>query len=92
MFATHEEAKKAKWFSRRHQTSEENRTAREAYQAKRGGHHADQDTAPSTEEQYAKLDHRLGKGVGARKERRKLLLLQGWTQQMVDLEFPEIQK
>ena len=42
----------------------------------------------TTEEQYVLLDQRLGKGLGARKERRKLLLQQDWTQQMIDLEFP----
>lgn len=46
----------------------------------------------STEEKYTSLDRRNGKGVGARKERRKLLLKLGWTQQMINLEFPAIKK
>ena len=46
----------------------------------------------SPEEQYAKLDRHLGKGAGATKERRKLLLQHGWSQQLIDLEFPAIQK
>lgn len=46
----------------------------------------------TAEEQYALLDRRLGKGQGARKERRKLLPQLGWTQEMIALEFPLYKK
>lgn len=94
-YATSAEAKKSGQFSRRNHTSEEMSYAREVFQNwetnevqgnARARKKARENRSP--EEQYTLLDLRLGKGVGARKERRRLLLLLGWSQQMVDLEFP----
>lgn len=42
----------------------------------------------SPEEKWAELDRRHGRGLGARKERRKLLPRLGWSQPMIDAEFP----
>lgn len=94
-FATSVEAKKAGQFSRRNHTSEEMEYARAVFKnwekvevPESSRERQMTRESRSAEEQYALLDSRLGKGTGARKERRKLLLLLGWSQQMIDAEFP----
>ena len=78
MYATSKEAKAAKWFSRRHQTSAAHSEARaERERCKK----LKQDVCEmnirlaaerSQKEQLRRLDERLGKGVGAKKERARL--------------------
>ncbi len=77
------ESKKKGWFSRRHNTSEAHRTAYEAYRAEHGpdarrrkaGERTTERDARSAREQLAILDARLGKNVGASKERDRLNVL-----------------
>ncbi len=76
MFASHQLAREAKWFSRRHQTS----AAHEAEQARRrqriankhGRVHAPITSVADAKAQIATLDARLGYSWGALKERARL--------------------
>ncbi|MEK7090546.1 MAG: hypothetical protein AAB930_03080 [Patescibacteria group bacterium] len=65
-----------------------NRTDRRKIRLDEAEHRDAAHATRTAEEQILTLDRRLGKGQGARKERRKLLLDLGWSQPMVDLEFP----
>lgn len=69
-FATSAEAKAKGWFSRRHQTDEAHRAAQAAREERKAKPLTQ--TRPARE-QLEELDRRLGKDVGARKERAKLL-------------------
>lgn len=77
-FSTRMEAKKAGWFSRRHQTSEHHAKIVESKREKqqhRNLHAAELRAARdnrTAKEQVALLDQRLGVGVGAKKERARL--------------------
>lgn len=66
------------WFSRRYQTDEEHKEARNAREANEAGkQQAAQERQKmaaerTPEEQLRRLDERLGKGMGAKKERVRL--------------------
>lgn len=81
MYDTSQEAKKAGWFSRRHETAEAQSNMRQAREAKRVAKLQDrqkceEDAAHrSPQEQLRRLDERLGVGVGATKERVRLKAL-----------------
>ena len=72
MYSTRAEAGKDNWFSRRHKTPDANTEAREKYQSRKAKPEV---TKRSPREQLAELDRRLGKGVGAKAERARLLAL-----------------
>lgn len=75
--------KRPGYHSRKHSTSQPHEEARERYQAERGPdarqRKADEREALRAEltpmEQTARLDQRLGKGMGARRERARLQAL-----------------
>jgi uncharacterized protein YecT (DUF1311 family) len=77
------EAKKAKWFSCRHRTSEASRETRSARQKKddaklNGAYRRQKASVQRTpQQQLRQLDERLGVGVGAKKERARLQALIG---------------
>ncbi len=80
MFSNREEAKKAGWFSRRHQEPQAHLATQKKYRDKQGDKEArirlaqeDRDKRTSYQ-QILILDKRLGKGKGAKKERERLRL------------------
>ena len=78
-FTSQAEARSAGWFSRRHQTNEAHSAAVQERAAKTSAQRREADCVQlgaesrTPEQQLAKLDARLGKGVGATRERAKLL-------------------
>jgi hypothetical protein len=77
-FTSKREAAAAKWFSRRHETREVHETAGALYDERQDEKAAgvqcrtSRRAKRSAAEQLALLDERLGKGVGAAKERARL--------------------
>ena len=78
-FTSATEAKKANWFSRRHENSDAHRDAQDMWRESHGAERvAERQTERATRtpaQQIALLDQRLGVGQGAVKERARLAKL-----------------
>lgn len=80
VYAMREDAKKAGWFSRRHQTTVEHNTARTAWQERqqrklsRVAAGIEVLAERTAKERLMLLDSRLGPGQGAARERARLMV------------------